>query len=168
MANSYLIILVPIHTLVRALVCVRDYSGILRQVVMTATDPGYAAPLVGFYIQLGFEKMKVVNFANDAKLSLVVERGQKGTVPADHFAGYLVSLIYGCSVCVAVCVLLLQCVLQCVCYSCSVAVCLTLYSYRPLCRVFCFVDSAVEVRVLQCVCYCCSVCCCVCATVAVL
>ena len=34
----------------------------------------------------------MVNFATDAKLSLIVERGQKGSTPVDHKAGTILYL----------------------------------------------------------------------------
>jgi hypothetical protein len=43
---------------------------------MTWTEPGFSAPLVGFNLILGTETIKVVNFLADARLKLVVLRGQ--------------------------------------------------------------------------------------------
>ena len=43
-------------------------------------------------LSIGFEKIKVVNFMTDSKLSLIVERGQQGTTPTDHPAGSILYL----------------------------------------------------------------------------
>jgi len=65
------------------------------EIIMSSTDVGMAAPLVGFHLQLGLEKLKVLNFANEGKISLMVMRGQKGTTPVDHKQGTIFYLEVG-------------------------------------------------------------------------